>query len=82
MKKTTKSLLESLTDLVPEKDCSLVIESRGQHIIASAITLLETIEQHYGEEFGEEMEKRLFSSIRNRNHAKFSRGIKKISESK
>lgn len=82
MKKSTKSLLESLTDLVPEKDRSLVIESRGQHLIASAITLLETIEQHYGEEMGIEMEKRLFSSIRNRNNAKFCRGVKKLTESK
>jgi hypothetical protein len=82
MKKSTKSLLESLTDLVPERDRNLVIESRGQHIIASAITLIETIEQTFGSELAEEMEKRLLSSIRNRNNAKFCRGVKKLTEGK
>lgn len=80
MKKSTESLLESLTNLVPEKDRLLVIESRGNHIIAAAITLLESIQSNYGEEISEEMEKRLFSSIKYRNSAKFDRGTKKISE--
>ena len=79
MKPTTKSLLESLCELTPQQDTSLVIETRGTHIIASAIQLLETIQANYGEQLAEEMEKRLLSSIRNRNNGKFVRGTKNLS---
>jgi hypothetical protein len=82
MKATTKSLLESLTNILPEKDRSLIIESRGLHVIAAATTLLESIEEYFGESIAEEMEKRLLSSIKNRNPLKFTRGTQKITESK
>jgi hypothetical protein len=82
MKTDTKSLLESLIDISPSKDNSLIIESRGSHIIASAISLLETINECYGEDKALEMEKRLLSSIRYKNTGKFTRGIRNISEGK
>jgi hypothetical protein len=75
----TKSLLESLVDISPSKDSSLIIESRGSHIISSAISLLETINDFYGEEKALEMEKRLLSSIRYKNAGKFTKGIRNIS---
>jgi hypothetical protein len=78
----TKSLLESLVDLTPSKDNSLIIESRGTHVISSAISLLETISECYGQELAEELEKRMLSSIRHRNNGKFIRGIKNLQASK
>jgi hypothetical protein len=80
MRPKTQSLLETLVNLTPKKDMSLLIESRGNNIISSAIMLIETIEKNYGQVFAEEMEKRLLSSIRNRNIGKFTRGAKKINE--
>lgn len=80
MKKSTESLLESLTNIVPQKDRVLVIEDRGNHIISAAINLIETIDSYYGRELSEEMEKRLFSSIKYRNTNKFNRGTQKLSE--
>lgn len=82
MKNTTKSLLDSLVDIYPTKDTSLIIESRGTHIISSIISLLETIDNYYGEDAANDMEKRIFSSIRSRNIGKFSRGIRNIAEGK
>jgi hypothetical protein len=82
MKNKTKSLLESLVEISPSKDSSLIIESRGSHIIASAIALLETINFCYGEEKASEMEKRLLSSIRYKNLGKFARGVRTLEESK
>lgn len=78
MNTKTKSLLESLIDITPSKDNTLIIESRGSHVISSAITLLETINELYGEEKALEMEKRLLGAIRCRNSEKFSKGLKEI----
>lgn len=78
MNNKTKSLLESLVELSPVQETSLVIESRGTHIIASAIQLLETVQAHYGEQLAEELEKRLLSSIKNRNNGKFVRATKTL----
>jgi hypothetical protein len=78
MKQQTKSILESLVELSPAQDTSLIIESRGTHIIASAIQLLKTVEENYGQQLAEELEKRLFSSIRNRNESKFVRATKAL----
>ena len=78
MNNKTKSLLQELVDLAPSQDTSLIIESRGSHIIASAIKLLETIQENYGQELAEDLEKRLLSSIRNRNSGKFTRATKTL----
>lgn len=82
MHNQTKTLLESLIELSSKKDNSFIIESRGSHIISSAISLLETITEYYGEATAIELEKGLLSSIRHRNANKFSRGIKKLQENK
>ena len=78
MKNKTKSLLESLVELAPVKDTHLVIESRGINIIASAIALLESIQEHYGEETAADLERRLLSSIKNRNNGKYVRATRAI----
>ena len=78
MKTKTKSLLESLVDLMPARDNALIVESRGSHIIASAISLLESIQDEYGNELAEDLEKRLLSSIRNKNAGKFVRATRAL----
>ncbi|VVC05195.1 Uncharacterised protein [uncultured archaeon] len=77
VKEKTKSLLESLMEF-PSQDAPLVIESRGNNIIAGAIKLIDTIEEQYGEELAENLEKRLLSSIHHRNTQKFQTGIKNL----
>ena len=81
MKRITRTILEEITNIVPDRDRVSIIESRGNHIINSAINLIETIELHFGVEVADEMERRLINSIRTHNAAKFSRGAKKITES-
>lgn len=78
MREHTKSILESLVDLSSSQDTSLIIESRGTHIISSAIKLIETIRNNYGEELAENMEKRLLLSIKNKDSKKFSRAMKNL----
>ena len=40
MKKRTKSLLEEINNMVHDRDKHLIIESKADHIIASAINLV------------------------------------------
>jgi protoporphyrinogen oxidase len=82
LKTYTKNILEELENILPEKDRSQIIESRGNHIITSAINLIETIQEHYGEQIADEMERRLLNGIKAKSADKFSRSAKKISESR
>lgn len=79
MKSHTKTLLEELTGIVPEKEPAQIIEVRGCHIIISALNLLESIKDQYGENIANEMERRLLNGIRAKNSTKFARGAKKLS---
>ncbi len=80
MKSQTRSILEELNNILPEKDKIQILESRGNNLIASAINLLENINNYFGEEAASEMERRLINSIRNKSSLKFSRGLRKINE--
>jgi hypothetical protein len=82
MRKTTRSILQELSDLGINRDTDLVIESRGSNIIQSAINLLEQIRSNYDLETAAELERRFINSIKTSDASKFKRGIKRIQESK
>ena len=73
----SRSILEELNDITLERDKHLVIESRGHHVIDSAIHLIEEIEKTYSPEIAKDLRNRLINSIKGHDNAKFSRGIKK-----
>jgi hypothetical protein len=56
----------------------LLIESRGNHLIAGAMNLLAGIRESYGDQVAEEMERRLISSIKNKDPQKFSRAARRL----
>lgn len=64
------------------KDHSLILESRANHIINSAINLINQIRETYDTPDAEELERRLMNSIRNQDPTKFVRGLRKLNESK
>lgn len=74
----TKSILEELNTLMPSLDRVPILESRGDHIIESAINLIETVFETYGPSAAEDVEKRLLASIRDRDHSKFYRGVRRL----
>jgi hypothetical protein len=82
MRKSTRSILQGLTDISLDRDTEHVIESRGSNIIASAINLLELIRENYDLETAAELERRFINSIKSGDNNKFKRGIKRIQESK
>lgn len=74
----SRSILEEINSFVPVKDKDEFIESKAQHIISSAINLLETIDKSYNQEEALVLKKRFFSSIKNSDPDRFSRIIEKI----
>jgi hypothetical protein len=82
MRKSTRSILQELSDIGLSRDTDLIIESRGSNIIASAINLLDMVRENYDVETAAELERRFINSIKSADATKFKRGIKRIQESK
>ena len=82
MKRHTRSLLEELNDIAVQKDTEAVIESRATHIIDSAINLLQLIRENFNPDIAYELERRFLNSIKGSDPAKFTRGIRKLRDSK
>ena len=82
MRKSTRSILQELSDLGISRDKDQVIESRGSNLIESSINLLSLIREHYDLETAAELERRFLNAIRSGEPAKFKRGIRKIQEGK
>ena len=82
MKKSTRSILQEISDLGINRNKDLVIESRGSNLIESAINLLSLIKENYDLETAAELERRIINAIRRADTSKFKRGMKKIQESK
>lgn len=77
MQKKTKSLLEELDSIYVEYDQRHIIENRAINIIASAIRLLEQIDQSYTPEQAENLTRKLINAIKLRDPAKFTRTVRK-----
>tara|TARA_B100002019_G_C21092769_1_gene509473 strand:- start:491 stop:763 length:273 start_codon:yes stop_codon:yes gene_type:complete len=76
--KKTRSILEELNQISVDRDRNHVVSNRGEHVIASAISLLEQIDTYYDEDTAKDLRNRLVNSIKGRDVKKFSRGISKI----
>jgi hypothetical protein len=73
-----RSILEELNQISVDRDRNHVTSNRGEHVITSAINLIEQIELNYDEKTAKDLTNRLINSIRGRDVKKFSRGIKKV----
>lgn len=82
MKKSTRSILQELSDIGVTRNKDYVIESRGSNLIESAINLLSLIHENYDDDTASDLERRFINAIRSSDITKFKRGIKKVMESK
>lgn len=80
MKKSTRSILQELSQIGLSRDTSLIIESRATNIIQSAINIFELIKENYDPETALDLERRFINSIKSGDVTKFKRGIKKLDE--
>ena len=77
MQKKTRSLLEELDSMYIERDIRHVIETRASNVIASAIRLLESIEESYTPEQAENLTRKLLNAIKLKDPGKFTRTVRK-----
>lgn len=77
MQKKTRSILEELNSMYVERDRRLVIESRAESVIASAVRLLEQIDAEFPPEQAENLTRKLLNAIRTRDAGKFSRSVRR-----
>jgi hypothetical protein len=82
MKLRTRSILQELNEIAEVRNKDAVFESRATNIINSAINLLESLHKQYTPEQADELERRFVNAIRGQDAAKFTRGIRKITESR
>lgn len=82
MKLKTRSILQELNEIAEVRHKEALFESRATNIINSAINLLESIHKNYDAETADELERRFINAIKGQDPAKFTRGIRKITESK
>jgi hypothetical protein len=77
MQKKTRSLLEELDSMYIERDQRHVIENRASNIIASAIRLLEQIDESYSAEDAQNLQRKLLNAINQRDPGKFTRTMRR-----
>ena len=81
MQKRTRSILEELDAIYTEKqadrDRRYIIESRASNVIASAIRLVEQIENSYGPEQADNLVRKLLNAIRTKDAGKFTRTVRR-----
>jgi hypothetical protein len=82
MKLKTRSILQELNEIAEVRNKDTLFESRATNIINSAINLLESLHKHYTPEQADELQRRFVNAIRGQDTAKFTRGIRKITESR
>jgi len=82
LRKQTRSILDELSQIGTTKTSGLVLENRANHIINSAINLINTLREQYDGPEAEELERRLLNSIRTQEPAKFARGLRRVNESR
>lgn len=78
MQRKTRKLLEELDSIAIDRDRVHLIESRAQHLIASATNLIEMIRNSYDDQIAEEMERKLLLAIKRQDSKKFTNGLKKL----
>ena len=74
----SRSILEEISTYVPQRSKEDLIEARAQHIIVSAINLLETIDENFSSDEAEMLKKRFVSSIRGSDPNRFTRMVKRL----
>ena len=68
-----KSLLQELNSIVREKDREEVLKTRDDHIVNSAINIIEQFHDVFDEKDAIDLERRLINSIKGKNPVKLSR---------
>ena len=78
MKRKTRSILEEINSMSPKRDRRQLVEANAEQVIATAINLIELINETFDDETAADLNKRLINSIRTKDPRKFKRGVSKL----
>ena len=79
---TKKSILEELNSVVSQRNKLDVVATRGNHIIKSAINLIDLIEENFDDSQALDLQRRLVNAIIGRKPERFAKGVQIVKESK
>ena len=79
---SSRTILDELQRAAPLTNKEHVVESRGHHIISSAVYFLEVLTENYTDDEAEQITRRFLSAIRGGDPQRFIRSIRKIRETK
>lgn len=80
MDRRTRSIIEELDRFVSDRDKHAIIEARANHVIVSAINLLQMIEESFTADDAERLTKRLFLAMKSQNPKKFENTVRQLRE--
>ncbi|EBS4516389.1 hypothetical protein DQT32_03030 [Salmonella enterica subsp. enterica serovar Braenderup] len=72
------NLLDSIVNYPSDKEKLQSLGNRADHAINSIINLLDSIEEEFDTEDAEDLTRRLFLSIKNRDYRKFEKGLENL----
>ena len=77
MKPRTRSILEEINTLVPNHNREEVIYSRADHVISSAINLINLIKENYEPDIAHDLERKFLNAIRLQEISKFKNSLRR-----
>ena len=78
MKRKTRSILEEINSMSPNRDRKQIVEAHAEQVIVTAINLINLINETFDVETAADLNKRLINSIRTKDPRKFKRGVSKL----
>lgn len=72
------NLLDSIVNYASDKEKLQSLGNRADHAINSIINLLDSIDEDFDEEVANDLTRRLFLSIKNRDYRKFEKGLENL----
>jgi hypothetical protein len=78
MKRKTRSILEEINSMSPNRDRKQIVEANAEQVIVTAINLINLINETFDVETAADLNKRLINSIRTKDPRKFKRGVSKL----
>lgn len=74
------NLLDSIVNYTSDKEKLQSLGNRADHAINSVINLLDSIDEDFEGEEAEDLKRRLFLSIKNRDYRKFEKGLENLAQ--
>lgn len=78
MQGKNSDLLSSIMNYTSERDKLQDLETRANHSINSIINLMESIDSEFDTDTANDLKKRIFLCIKNKDYSKFERGLLKL----